>query len=390
MPKILYFAVEDWLFCRHFLPMARAARAAGFDVAVATRVRKHAERIVGEGFRVISLENERRSLGPIEIVRSLIRMARILRAERPALVHCINLRMVVLGGLAAKFVRAHTLILAPTGLGHLWIADGVVVRLARTAVRVIVGRVLRGPHTHYLFENGEDPREFGLDPHGTDVTLVGGAGIDPADFAESPQPPAPPVKVAVVARMLKPKGIAESVAAVHRARRDGMPIELHLFGEPDPSNRTSFTSIDLQTWAREPGIHWHGATADVAAVWRDHHVALLLSYREGLPLSLVEASAAARPIVATDVTGCREVVRDGIEGFLVPLGNIEAAANALVRLARDAVMRARMGAAARARFRERFAVDQVMATVGGLYRTAIPGMLARDPAKVSLQAQSKR
>jgi len=390
MPKILYFAVEDWLFCQHFLPMARAARAAGFDVAVATRVRKHAERIAGEGFRVISLESERRSLGPIEILRSLIRTARIIRAERPDLVHCINLRMVVLGGLAAKFARAHTLVLAPTGLGHLWIANGAIERLARMAVRAIVGHVLRGPRTHYLFENAEDPREFGLDPRGADVTLVGGAGVDPADFPASPEPPSPPVKIAVVARMLKPKGIAESVAAVRRAQAAGVSIELHLFGEPDPSNRTSFTGTDLETWASEPGIHWHGATADVAAVWRDHHVALLLSYREGLPLSLVEASAAARPIVATDVTGCREVVRDGIEGFLVPLGNVDAAVNALVRLARDAALRARMGAAARARFGERYAVDQVMTTVGALYQTAISGMVVRDSAKVSLQTQSKR
>ena len=102
MPKLLYLVTEDWFFVSHFLPMARTARAAGFDVVVATRVRNHAARIEAEGFRVVSLENERRSLGPIEALRGFFRIARIVRAERPDIVHCIALRMVAIGGLAAR------------------------------------------------------------------------------------------------------------------------------------------------------------------------------------------------------------------------------------------------------------------------------------------------
>jgi glycosyltransferase involved in cell wall biosynthesis len=367
MPKLLYFATEDWAFHMHFLPMARAARAAGCDVVVAARLRHHADGLAAAGLRVVSLENERRSLAPIEIVRSLLRMVAIVRSERPDIVHLISLRMAVLGGLAARLAGAKALVIAPTGLGHLWIEDGFIQRVGRAFVRLIVGRWLNGPGTRYLFENPEDPREFGLDPGDPAVTIVGGAGVDPVEFRQLPEPPLPPLKVAVVARMVATKGIAETVAAVRLARERGAPLELHLFGAPDPSNRRAISDGELRRWAAEPGICWHGLVTDIARIWAEHHVAILLTYREGLPRSLVEAAAVGRPIVATDVVGCREVVRDGIEGFLVPLGDIKAAAGALVRLAQDEGLRARLGAAGHRRFCERFTQDAVQLTVGTLY-----------------------
>jgi glycosyltransferase involved in cell wall biosynthesis len=367
MPKLLFFHSEDWAFCQHFLPMARAAQAAGFEVAVAVRVRNDAARLAAAGCRVIPLEAERRSLSAFEIARSFLRMVRIVCDERPDVVHCIALRSVVLGGLAARLSNVRGLVLASTGLGHLWIENGPAVRLARPLARFVIGRVLRGGGTRYLFENPEDPLAFGLYPADPDVIVVGGAGVDPAQFPKNPEPPAPPVRVAVVARMLVFKGIAETVAAVRYARRQGAPVELHLYGAPDPSNRRSYSEERLRRWAAEPGIVWHGATNDVAWVWRENHVAMLLSYREGLPKTLVEAAAAGRPIIASDVTGCREVVRDGIEGLLVPLGDADAAARALVRLAADPELRARLGAAANARFRERFTEEAVIRTMTQLY-----------------------
>jgi glycosyltransferase involved in cell wall biosynthesis len=366
MTKLLFFVTEDWSFCQHFLPMARAACAAGLEVVVATRVRAHAAKIAAEGCRVIALENERRSLNPFEMLVTLLRMIRIVRTERPNVVHCIALRMVVLGGIAAKLGGVRRLVLAPTGLGHLWIQNGPIERVGRAVTRLVV-RCLRGPRTRLLFENPDDPRVFGLDPAGPEVVLVGGAGVDAKAFSPSPEPATPPLKVAVVSRMLVPKGIREAVEAVRQARESGIDVELHLFGIPDPSNRTSYTEADLGTWSKDEGVRWHGATADAAQVWRGHHVAMLLSYREGLPRSLVEAAAAGRPIVTTDVPGCRTVVRDGIEGFLVPPGDAVVTAQALARLAADHELRQRMGAASRARFLECFTEAGVMETAKRMY-----------------------
>src|SRR5438132_2846006 len=209
MPKLLYFVTEDWFFVSHFLPMAREARAMGFDVVVATRVREQATRITAEGFRVVPLEGERRSVGIVEVVRGFMRIVRIVRAERPDLVHCIALRMVALGGLAARFGGAKRLVLAPTGLGTLWSEDSLINRLARAALRLVIGRWLRGAGTHYLFENTDDPREFGLE-NSSAVTILPGAGVDPQDYPPTPEPAAPPLRVAVVARMIEAKGIGDA------------------------------------------------------------------------------------------------------------------------------------------------------------------------------------
>jgi glycosyltransferase involved in cell wall biosynthesis len=371
MPRILYFVTEDWFFASHFLPMARAAREAGIEVVVATREGAKAQRIIDEGIRLLPLGGDRRSLSPMGVLRGFLGALAIVKKETPDIVHCIALRPVVLGGVAAKLARAKGLVVAPTGLGQLWVDDRLQFRVVRSVLRKLIGSWLRGGGTRYLFENDEDPREFGLDPMDRDVTLVGGAGVDQRDFPFVAEPPAPPVKVALVSRMIAPKGVAEAVEAARQARAQA-PLELHLFGDPDPADRRSIAEPQLRRWSQEPGIHWHGRTDDVAGVWREHHIAILLSHdREGLPRALVEAAAAGRPIVTSDIAGCREVVRDGQEGFLIAPRDVDAAARALVRLAQDAPLRARLGAAANARFRERFTEEAVTALVGGLYRSLL-------------------
>jgi glycosyltransferase involved in cell wall biosynthesis len=372
MPKILYLVTEDWFFVSHFLPMAQAARDCGLQVAVATRVRGHGERLKAEGFSVIAIESKRGSFSPLRSLRDFFQALKIVREQRADIVHCIALRPVVIGGVAAKLARTGALVVAPTGLGHLWIERGVAVRVARKIVSTIVGSWLRGPRTRYLFENRDDPQEFGLDPDGADITIVGGSGVDPANFPRSEEPAAPPLKVAVVSRMIWPKGIVEAVQAVRLARGAGAAVELHLFGDPDPANPRSIPQATLERWSGEPGVTWHGRVGDVAQIWRQHHVAMLLSYREGLPRSLVEAAAAGRPIIATDVAGCREVVQDAQEGILVPLGDIAAAARALTTLAANPHLRYRLGAAANVRFHERFTADAVRQKVRNLYLSLAP------------------
>jgi glycosyltransferase involved in cell wall biosynthesis len=377
MPKILYLVTEDWFFASHFLPMARAAREAGLDVAVATRIDRHQEAISAEGCRLIAYDSSRSSVSVLRGLRELRQMLSIVRREQPDIVHCIALRPVVFGGLVARCLGIKAVVLAPTGLGHLWIEDGFGVRALRAVVRFVVGTILRGPRTRYLFENRDDPAVFGLDPDGGNVTIVGGAGVDPAQFPASPEPPAPPVKFAVVARMIRPKGIAEAVEAIARARAGGVQAELHLFGASDPSNRSAIPDDVLRAWCAKPGIRWHAHVDDVARVWREHHAALLLTYREGMPRALVEAAAAGRPIIATDVPGCREVVRNGQEGLLVPARDVAAAASAIETLAGDAALRARLGAAAHARFQSLFTEEAVKRVVSNLYAS----LLRRSPAE---------
>lgn len=367
--RLAFVVTEDWFFASHFLPMARAAREMGLEVDVVTRVRDHAALIEETGATVVPLEAERRSLNPLAAGDAAGRLAAILKARRPDIVHCIALRSILVGGAAAAMARIDRRVYALTGLGYLGARPDLVGRGARLAIRSLLRGPLQSAGTRFLFENEDDPRLLGLDPADRRrVWLVGGAGIDPGHFAPAPLPP-PPLRVAIVARMLWSKGIDTAVEAVRRARAGGAEVELSLYGSPDPSNPRALSREQLESWSREPGIAWHGPTRDAAAVWRAHHVCCLPSRGgEGLPRTLLEGAACGRAVVTTDVPGCRRLVRDGREGRLVPPDDPAALAAALAGLAADPGLVARMGEAARARVLDGFTERAVMEQVKALYR----------------------
>lgn len=369
--KLVFVVTEDWFFASHFLPMARAARELGLGVAVVTRVRSHREAIEATGARVIPLEAERRSLNPMAAGYAAGQLAAILRDEKADLVHCIALKGILTGGFAAGMAGVKRRVYALTGLGFIGARTDMAGRLAQRAIRLLV-RGLETRQTRYLFENTDDPRLIGLNPQGGNVTIVGGAGIDPGALTPSPLPPQPPLKVALVARMLWSKGIDLAVEAVRQARAKGAPIELSLYGAPDPSNPKAIPETTLKEWSAESGIAWHGATRDVAAVWREHQVACLPSRGgEGLPRTLLEAAACGRAIVTSDVPGCRTLVRHDIEGLIVPPGDAASLGKALAALAGDRQRVARMGEAARARVLDGFTERDVMEAVKGLYASML-------------------
>jgi glycosyltransferase involved in cell wall biosynthesis len=367
--KVAFVVTEDWFFASHFLPMMRAARELGLEVVVITRVRGHRKVIEQAGARVIPLEAERRSLNPMAAGYAAGRLAAILRAERPAIVHCIALRGILLGGAAAVLARVPRRVFALTGLGFLGARDDMVGRGARTAARALIRGPLQSAQTHFLFENRDDPRLLGLDPDDASrVTIVGGAGVDPELFTPLPLPPQHPTKVAVVARMLWSKGIDLAVEATRHARARGASVELSLYGAPDRSNPKAIPERTLRGWSDEPGITWHGPTHDVTAVWREHHVCCLPSRGgEGLPRTLLEGAACSRAIVTTDVPGCRDLVRNEREGLVVAPNDAGALADAFAWVAEHPMQLARMAEAARARVLEGFTERHVIDAVKRIY-----------------------
>jgi glycosyltransferase involved in cell wall biosynthesis len=171
--------------------------------------------------------------------------------------------------------------------------------------------------------------------------------------------------------MLWSKGVDVAVMGVRIARARGANVTLSLYGAPDPANRTSIDLPTLETWGRERGIFWRGPTTDVATVWRQHHIAILPSHGEGMPRMLVEAACCGRALLATDVSGCRSLVQDGINGALIARDDADALANRLVAMAADPDGVARMGAAARATVLDGYTEAQVGSTVVALYRSLL-------------------
>lgn len=380
-PRLLFVATEDWFFASHFLPMARAARELDFDVAVIARERHHRRIIEGTGARLIALEAERRSLDPRALFRQVVALRRIIEAERPHILHCIALKPIALAGLAGRLAGVERRVYALTGLGFLGAKQGAAAAAARLAATLWLRGAIDGPHVRFLFENPDDPVTLGLDPQDAGkVAIVGGAGVDPLILMPEPMPSTPPLKVALVARMLWSKGVDLAVEAVRLARAEGVRVELTIYGAPDPSNPKAIPEDTLKQWASRPGITWAGPTRDIEGVWRAHHLCILPSRGgEGLPRTILEAAACGRPILTTDVPGCRSFVREGQDGMVVPVDDAAALAQALIMLARAPALAERMGASARARLIDGHTERDVMNAVKALYR----GLLSRPTTDVA-------
>ena len=374
---LLFVVTEDWFFVSHFLSVAVAARKAGFDVSVAVRLRdpEMRRRIEAAGVRVVASAHERGHFGPLAMLRHTWAFAALFRAERPDVIHLISVRLIVIAGFGALLAGRRRRVHAVTGLGLM----GASTTSKARAARAVIGWLLRGPlggtGIRTVFENREDPATLGMDPDGPRVRVVGGAGIDPTREAGQPLPPIPPLKVAVVARMVHSKGVDVAVEAVRRARAAGADVELSLVGAPDPENLRSIPESQLHAWAEEPGIAWLGHRRDVSAIWREHHVVCVPSRGgEGLPRSLLEGAAAARAVVTTATPGCATFARDGVEGYVVPPGDPKALADALADLARDPALLARFAKAARARVLDGFTTEHVARAFVEIYsELAAPG-----------------
>jgi glycosyltransferase involved in cell wall biosynthesis len=372
--KLIFLVTEDWYFWSHRLPMARAARDAGFDVAVATRVQDHGARIRGEGFALHPLNWRREAHGLWPNLAAIVAIYRLYRRERPLIVHHVALKPALLGGIAAALARVPAVISMIAGMGYVGTDGRPHARLIARLLRFAWPLLLLRRNGRVIVQNEDDRHALAALRPGaaTRIALIHGSGVDLDHFRRVPEPPSPPIVAAYVGRMIAIKGVADLVAAQQKLQQSGVDLRLMLVGKPDPANPTSFDEATLAGWSRLPGITWRGYQEDVRAVWAAAHIAVLASRGgEGLPKTLLEAAAAARPIVATDIPGTREIARAGVNALLVPPGDIDALAAALKQLAGDAALRQRLAAAGRDLVANGFSDAAIGAATVALYQSAL-------------------
>jgi glycosyltransferase involved in cell wall biosynthesis len=323
--------------------------------------------IAREGFVLHPVRFARGRLALFETLATIRALRRLHREIAPDLVHHVALQATILGSLAA-LGRPVARVNAITGLGYSFISES---RKARI-VRVVIGRLLRflvdRRRSVALVQNPDDRALLqGLGIAAERIALIPGSGVDVDRLVPTPEPPGA-VTLGFVGRLLDDKGIRVLVAAHRLLRAKGSTIDLLIAGTPDPANPASVPQAEAESWAREPGVTWLGHVDDIATVWARAHIAVLPSRREGLPKSLLEAAACGRPMVASDVPGCREVAIAWQTGLLVTPDGPGALATAIEMLAETPDMRTRFGRAARRLAEERFASDAIGRAVVALYR----------------------
>jgi glycosyltransferase involved in cell wall biosynthesis len=368
-PKVLFFVTVDWFFCSHFMGRALAAKNAGYEVLVLTKVLEHGDQIVQNGFRLIPLELDRRSINPFSALKSLSQIFRIYRHEYPTIVHQVAIKPILLGTLVARLLGIRNIVNAIVGMGYLSTSEKLSARLLRPFLNFALKALLNPAGSRVVFENKDDLRSCVAQGQvrSGDAILIRGAGVAPSQIRHSGCTKGSPL-VVLVARLLWEKGVGEYVDAARLLRQRGVKARFAIIGDIDPGNRGSIDPSTIEVWRAEGVVELWGFRTDIPHVLAEATIACLPSYREGLPKSLLEAMAAGLPCVTTDVPGCREAVRDEDNGLLVPAKDSLALACALERLLHNSDLAKKMGERGRERLEQEFSAQYVNDSTLTLYR----------------------
>jgi glycosyltransferase involved in cell wall biosynthesis len=386
-PKILFVVAEDWYFWSHRRPIATAALQNGYEVFVATRVGNCGEKIIEAGFRLLPLRLNRSSYSLFHELRTVAELRRIYQREKPDIIHHIALKPILYGSMAALGSRRVQVVNAFAGLGYLVSSPSFKARALKQVLWKMFRFLLNRRNSFLLLQNCEDRdllvAEVGVRPEKT--TVIRGSGVDVNEFQPTDEVPSTPI-VLLSSRMLWIKGICDFVEAAKLLRTRGINARFVLAGDTDPGSPGAIPREKLQEWQNAGPVEWWGHQQSMSGMVQQAALVCLPSHGgEGVPKALIEAAAGGRAIVATDVPGCRDIVRHGTNGLLVPPKNPAALADAIDRLLKDAPLRAEMGRHGREiavnEFSEEKVIQQTLALYHRLLNSAAAPMGADSPVR---------
>jgi glycosyltransferase involved in cell wall biosynthesis len=369
-PSLLFIVNVAWFFLSHRLPLARAAMAAGLRVHVAGDLEHESE--IAElqrcGIEFHRIHVARSGLNPLEELRTIRELRRIMRLVRPDVVHNVTPKPVIYGSRIAHSLGIRGVVNAVSGFGYAYSA-GSARRLLRGVLDRAYARAFSPPNVRIVVQNDDDRGEvLRICPAASQrIRMIRGSGVDLNEFRSWPEPEGTPV-VLLPGRLLREKGVYEFAAATAELRRSGLAARFVLAGRLDPANRGALTAEQVRQLCTNSALEWVGDCKDMPRLFRESNLVCLPSYREGMPKVLLEACASGRAVITTDTPGCRDVIRAGRNGLLVPPRDSEALAVAIRQLLEDPARRGRMGVQARLLAEREFGVEAVIASHLEMYR----------------------
>jgi glycosyltransferase involved in cell wall biosynthesis len=316
-------------------------------------------------------------VNPLKAVGLIFRLAKIYRQEKPDIVHHVAIKPILYGSIAARLAGVPHVVNALTGMGYIFTSKHIKARLLRPFINLSFKTLLNSKHAKLIMQNDEDRRALinsGIVNEERTV-LIRGAGVNTTEYAYIPEPLESPPLIALPARMLKDKGVAEFVAAAEILKKRGVNARFVLVGDADYQNHAAVSEVELKGWVDSGVVEWWGRKENMPEVLASANVICLPSYREGLPKALLEAASCGRAIVTTDTVGCREVVNEGENGFVVPVHSTVELADALLKLIESPPLRQQMGLKGRKMVMREFAVEKVIAETLYVYATLLSARL---------------
>jgi glycosyltransferase involved in cell wall biosynthesis len=387
MSKVILFANTDWYLYNFRLSFARELRDLGHEVVMLSPPGEYGPLLRELKFRWEPLPMVRRSLNPLRELMLVLWLVGFLRRERPDLVHGFTIKCAVYGSLSARLSGVTARVSAVAGMGYVFSSRDLKARVLRPVIRHVMRFALSGKGGMVILQNPDDLalfREAGIVDESA-IRVIKGSGVNVSRFCARAEPTAEddarPLRVVLAGRILWDKGIAEYVEAARILKSEGRTVRCILAGTPDPGNPATVDEALIHGWIKEGLVEWLGHVSDMPKLFAQTDVAVLPSYREGLPKAMIEAAACALPLIVTDAPGCREVVSiNGEEGLVVPVRDARALANAIRLLDDDRALGRKLGLAARQKalreFDERIVIERTLMA----YREVLAPALEVAPA----------
>lgn len=359
--KLLFIINVDWFFLSHRLPIALKAINLGYEVHIATGITKHLTQMQSYGLHVHPLSLHRSDTNLISSMKLILEIFHIYKNIRPDIVHLVTIKPVIIGGIAARIARIPSVVSAISGLGFVFTDSSLRARLIRVIANQIYPLALGHPNLCVVVQN---PHNLAIIQKIAKLStksfkLIPGSGVSLQEFHVQPEPVGIPL-VLMASRMLISKGVREFVEAAHHLQSEGVKARFVLVGDTDPANPASLSKQQLETWHKQSVIEWWGHCTNMPHILAQAHLVVLPSYGEGLPKVLIEAAACGRPVVTTDIPGCRDAIESQVTGLLVPPNNATSLAAAIKTLLLNPELRISMGAAGRKRAEAIFSIEQIV------------------------------
>lgn len=362
--KILFVVNVDWFFISHRLPLALEALAKGYEVHLACGVSDKKEYLENLGLKVHPLNLSRSGTGIKGELKAFIELFNVLKKVAPDIAHFVTIKPVLYGGIVSRFLNIHNKVFSISGLGFIFIKQGLKATLVRTVVKTMYKFALGGKNSHVIVQNPDDKAVLDSIVK-VPITLIRGSGVDLSQYQyieENNQK----IKVSMACRLLKDKGVFEYIEAAKIIKNlefkieNYSNVEFELYGDIDTHNPASLTLEDIQKIKKDGFVNVYGFSSDIAKVFCDSNIIVLPSYREGLPKVLIEAAACGRAVVTTDMPGCRDAIEPNVTGLLCEVKDTESLASVIEKLIKNKSLRIRMGKAGRKLAEQEFDINKVV------------------------------
>lgn len=364
MKKKILFLVNDLsFFISHRLQIAESVIALGYSVFVGYGDLGTCKIsfLKNRNIEAMYIPIDRAGMNPFKEIGSLFLILRLFLKIKPDIVHLVTIKPYLYGGIIARIAGVKCVVSSVSGLGTLFIEEKFNIKLLRTLLYPIYKYAFNHPNQMVIFQNKDDLNKFTNKKilKSSKSIIINGSGVELQNFSNFEEPLGTPI-VCFAARLIKDKGVFEYIAAARLIKKRGIEAKFLLAGDLDTKNPTGLNLKELQQIKNEELIEVLGYQNEISVLYANSNIICLPSYREGLPKSLIEAAAASRAVVTTDVPGCRDAIIPNKTGILVPVKDVDKLAEAIIWLIQNPSKRVKMGKAGRQLAEEKFQIKKVI------------------------------